>query len=81
MDLVDVEVVVLDLPNLEARSKESKKPGGPPGAQDWSDLETSKTSPHGPSPHGLGTSEAPVARDILGERPKSQNGAVTSNPR
>eukprot|EP00959_Pyramimonas_sp_CCMP1952_P131895 2757616-Pyramimonas_sp.AAC.1 len=22
-----------------------------------------KTSPHGPSPHGLGTSEAPVARD------------------
>ena len=32
------------------------------------------------SPHGLGTLEAPVARDILGERPKSQNRALTPNP-
>ena len=39
-----------------------------------------ETSPHGPSPHGLGTSNAPVARDILGERPESQNRAATPNP-
>ena len=39
-----------------------------------------ETSPHGPSPHGFGTSEAPIPRDILGERPESQNRAVTPNP-
>eukprot|EP00959_Pyramimonas_sp_CCMP1952_P444103 9297876-Pyramimonas_sp.AAC.1 len=42
--------------------------------------ESSKTSPHGPSPRGLGTPEAPVARDILGKRPESQNRAVAPSP-
>eukprot|EP00959_Pyramimonas_sp_CCMP1952_P123281 2577578-Pyramimonas_sp.AAC.1 len=39
-----------------------------------------KTSPHGPSTHGSGTSGAPVARDVFGERPESQNRAVTRTP-
>eukprot|EP00959_Pyramimonas_sp_CCMP1952_P105060 2196146-Pyramimonas_sp.AAC.1 len=34
-----------------------------------------KTSPYGPSPHGLGTLEVPIARDILGEGLKSPNRA------
>ncbi|CAK0859047.1 unnamed protein product, partial [Prorocentrum cordatum] len=32
--------------------------------------EPQSTSPHGPSPHGLGTLEALAARDTLGERPR-----------
>eukprot|EP00959_Pyramimonas_sp_CCMP1952_P203376 4253066-Pyramimonas_sp.AAC.1 len=34
-----------------------------------------KTSPHGPSTHGFGTSDAPVARDVLGEGLEFQNRA------
>eukprot|EP00959_Pyramimonas_sp_CCMP1952_P112079 2343912-Pyramimonas_sp.AAC.1 len=40
-------------------------------------------SPQGPSPHGSGTSGASVAAGsptVLGERPASQNRAVTPNP-
>eukprot|EP00959_Pyramimonas_sp_CCMP1952_P145025 3036315-Pyramimonas_sp.AAC.1 len=39
-----------------------------------------KTSAHGPSPHGFGTLEAPIARDILGEGLAFQNRAVTPKP-
>ena len=41
---------------------------------------TRSREPPGPSPHGFGTLEAPAARDILGERAKSQNRAGTPNP-